>query len=155
MSKSSKAGSVGGLVVRMYSLARRAMPLGFELGSDYQRYRYGLRPKSMQRCFCTMRGHTNRKTVSSERTARFIFGAEDSQMEAKFAVGDRVDQSPRDRFVGTVKAIYMTREGEVRSAVDMEGHGTLRLFSEHTIVAHIISSHEDVSDEQHSRLPRN
>jgi hypothetical protein len=58
------------------------------------------------------------------------------QMEAKFAVGDRVDHSPRDRFIGTIKAIYRTREGEVRYAVDMEGHGTLRLCSEHTIVAH-------------------
>jgi hypothetical protein len=57
-------------------------------------------------------------------------------MAAKFAVGDRVDQSPRDRFVGTVKAIYTTREGETRYAVDMEGHGTLRLCSEHAIVLH-------------------
>jgi hypothetical protein len=40
-------------------------------------------------------------------------------MEAKFAVGDRVDQSPHDGFVGTVKAIYKSREGEVRYAVDM------------------------------------
>jgi hypothetical protein len=55
---------------------------------------------------------------------------------AKFAVGDRVDQSPRDRFVGTVKAIYMTRESEIQYIVDMEGHGTLRLCSEHDIVAH-------------------
>ena len=51
-------------------------------------------------------------------------------MEAKFTVGDRVDQSPRDRFVGTVKAVYTTREGETRYAVDMEDHGTLRLCSE-------------------------
>jgi hypothetical protein len=61
---------------------------------------------------------------------------EDSQMEAKFAVGDRVDNSPRDRFVGTVKAIYMTREREIQYIVDMEGYGTLRLCSEHDIVAH-------------------
>jgi hypothetical protein len=33
-------------------------------------------------------------------------------MEAKFAVGDRVDQSPRDWFVGTVKAVHTTSEGE-------------------------------------------
>jgi hypothetical protein len=57
-------------------------------------------------------------------------------MDANFAVGDWVDHSPRDRFIGTVKAIYRTSEGEVRYAVDMEGHGTLRLCSEHTIVAH-------------------
>jgi len=57
-------------------------------------------------------------------------------MEAKFAVGDLVDQSPRGQFVGTVKAVYTTREGETRYAVDMEGHGALRLCSEHTIVAH-------------------
>jgi hypothetical protein len=71
-----------------------------------------------------------------ERTTRSALSRKDSQMEAKFAVGDRVDQSPRDRFVGTVKAVYTTREGETRYAVDMEGHGTLRLCSEHTIVAH-------------------
>jgi hypothetical protein len=71
-----------------------------------------------------------------ERTTRFSFGSEGFQMEAKFAVGDRVDRSPRDKFIGTVKAIYRTREGEVRYAVDMEGHGTLRLCSEHTIAAH-------------------
>jgi hypothetical protein len=57
-------------------------------------------------------------------------------MVAKFAVGDRVDHSPRDRFVGTVKAVYMTRDGETAYAVDMEGNGALRLYSEHTIVAH-------------------
>jgi hypothetical protein len=57
-------------------------------------------------------------------------------MEAKFAVGDRVDHSPRDRYVGTVKAVFTTREGEVRYAVDMEGRCTVRLCSEHTIVAH-------------------
>ena len=57
-------------------------------------------------------------------------------MEAKFAVGDRVDKSPRDRFVGTVKAIYITKEREVQYIVDMEGYGTLRLCCEHDIVAH-------------------
>lgn len=57
-------------------------------------------------------------------------------MEAKFAVGDQVDHSPRDRSVGTVKAVFTTRGGEVRYAVDMEGRGTLQLCSEHTIVAH-------------------
>ena len=57
-------------------------------------------------------------------------------MEAKFAVGDRVDQSPREKFVGTVKAVFTTREGETRYAVDVEDRGTLRLCSEHTIVLH-------------------
>jgi hypothetical protein len=76
------------------------------------------------------------KRPHCERTARPAFAREDSHMEAKFAVGDRVDQSPRDRFVGTVKAVYTTREGEPCYAVDMEGHGTLRLCSEHSIVAH-------------------
>jgi hypothetical protein len=76
------------------------------------------------------------KRSHCERTTRFSLSAEDSQMEAKFAVGDRVDHSPSDRFVGIVKAVYMTKEGEVRYAVDVEGHGTLRLCSEHAIVAH-------------------
>ena len=57
-------------------------------------------------------------------------------MDAKFAVGDQVDQSPRDKFVGTVKAVFTTKEGETRYAVDVEGHGTLRLCSDHTIVPH-------------------
>jgi hypothetical protein len=38
-------------------------------------------------------------------------------MDAKFAVGDKVDQSPRDKFVGTVKAVFTTKEGETRYAV--------------------------------------
>ena len=46
-------------------------------------------------------------------------------MDAKFAVGDKVDLSPRDKFVGTVKAVFTTKEGETRYAVDVEGHGTL------------------------------
>ena len=57
-------------------------------------------------------------------------------MDAKFAIGDKVDQSPRDKFVGTVKAVFTTKEGETRYAVDVEGHGTLRLCSDHTIVPH-------------------
>jgi hypothetical protein len=57
-------------------------------------------------------------------------------MDAKFAVGDKVDQSPRDKFVGTVKGIFTTKGGEARYAVDVEGHGTLRLCSDHTIVPH-------------------
>jgi hypothetical protein len=43
-------------------------------------------------------------------------------MDAKFAVGDKVDLSPRDKFVGTVKAVFTTKEGETAYAVDMEGH---------------------------------
>jgi hypothetical protein len=57
-------------------------------------------------------------------------------MNAKFAVGDKVDLSPGDKFVGTVKAVFTTKEGETRYAVDVEGHGTLRLCSDHTIVPH-------------------
>jgi hypothetical protein len=57
-------------------------------------------------------------------------------MDVKFAVGDKVDQSPRDKSVGTVKEIFTTKEGETRYAVDLEGHGTLRLCSDRTIVAH-------------------
>jgi hypothetical protein len=41
-----------------------------------------------------------------------------------------------DKFVGTVKAVFTTKEGETRYAVDVEGHGTLRLCSDHTIVPH-------------------
>jgi hypothetical protein len=81
--------------------------------------------------------HTDREPVTLRTHDAPSFWPEGIlDMEAKFAVGDRVDQSPRDRFVGTVKAVYTTREGETRYAVDMEGHGTLRLCSEHTIVAH-------------------
>jgi hypothetical protein len=57
-------------------------------------------------------------------------------MDAKFAVGDKVDLSPRDKFVGTVKRLFTTKEGETRYAVDVEGHGALRLCSDHTIVPH-------------------
>ena len=37
-------------------------------------------------------------------------------MEAKFAVGDKVGQSAGDKFVGTVKAVFTTNEGEIRYA---------------------------------------
>jgi hypothetical protein len=57
-------------------------------------------------------------------------------MDAKFEVGDKVDIFPADRFVGTVKAVFTTTAGEKRYAVDMEGHGSLRLCSEHTLIAH-------------------
>ena len=57
-------------------------------------------------------------------------------MNAKFAVGDKVDQLLSDKYVGTVKAVFTTKEGETRYAVDVEGHGTLRLCSDHTIVPH-------------------
>jgi hypothetical protein len=43
---------------------------------------------------------------------------------------------PPDKFVGTVKAVFTTKEGETRYAVGVEGHGTLRLCSDHTIVPH-------------------
>jgi hypothetical protein len=51
-------------------------------------------------------------------------------MDAKFAVGDKADLSPGDKFVGGGLL------GETAYAVDMEDHGTLRLCSKHTIVAH-------------------
>jgi hypothetical protein len=35
-------------------------------------------------------------------------------MDAKFAVGDKDDQSPRDKFVGTIKAALTTKEGKTR-----------------------------------------
>lgn len=57
-------------------------------------------------------------------------------MDAKFAIGDTVDHSPRDKFIGTVKAIFTTKEGETCYAVEVEGQGTLRLCSQHTIVPH-------------------
>jgi len=57
-------------------------------------------------------------------------------MDAKFAVGDKVDQSPRNKFVGTIKALFTTKESETRCAVEVEGHGTPRLCSEHTIAPH-------------------
>jgi hypothetical protein len=84
----------------------------------------------------TVGRHANRKAVSlrTHDARELRFGG--LQMKAQFSVGDRVDHSRRDRFVGTVKAVYVNKEGEVLYAVDMEGHGTLRLCSEHTIVAH-------------------
>ena len=81
--------------------------------------------------------HTDREPVTLRTHDAPSFWPEGiPDMEAKFAVGDRVDHSPRDRFVGTIKAVYTTKEGETAYAVDMEGHGTLRLCSEHSIVAH-------------------
>jgi hypothetical protein len=81
-------------------------------------------------------GHINRRTdtLRTSNPPSLLLGG--FSMDAKFAVGDKVDQSPGDKFVGTVKAVFTTKEGEARYAVDMEGHGTLRLCSDHTIVPH-------------------
>jgi hypothetical protein len=79
-----------------------------------------------------MDGHINRRADTLRTSKAPSFPA----MDAKFAVGDKVEQSPPDKFVGTVKAVFTTKEGETRYAVGVEGHGTLRLCSDHTIVPH-------------------
>jgi hypothetical protein len=93
-------------------------------------------PRKKVRCVSEFHGHTNRRadTLRTSNAPSIPMGG--FPMDAKFAVGDKVDQSPRDKFVGTVKAVFTTKEGEARYAVDMEGHGTLRLCSDHTIVPH-------------------
>ena len=70
-------------------------------------------------------GHINRRTdtLRTSNAPSILMGG--VPMDAKFAVGDKVDQSPRDKFVGTVKAVFTTKEGETRYAVDVESHGTL------------------------------
>ena len=55
-------------------------------------------------------------------------------MDAKFPVG--VIYHPAISSLEQSRRSYTTKEGETAYAVDMEGHGTLRLCSEHTIVAH-------------------
>ena len=36
-------------------------------------------------------------------------------MDAKFAIGDKVDLSPRDKFVGTVKAVFRRKKAKRRT----------------------------------------
>ena len=81
-------------------------------------------------------GHINRRTDTLRTPNAPSLPMGGFPMHAKFAVGDKVDHSPRDKFVGTVRAVFTTKEGETRYAVDVEGHGTLRLCSDHTIVPH-------------------
>jgi hypothetical protein len=81
-------------------------------------------------------GHINRKADTLRTSNAMSVQMRGFPMDAKFAIGDKVDQSPRSKFVETIKALFTTKEGETRYVVDVEGHGTLRLCSEHTIVSH-------------------
>ena len=54
----------------------------------------------------------------------------------KFAIGETVDNAADDHEVGTVFAVFPTVDGSFRYAVDTEGYGALRFFTEEKLVVH-------------------
>jgi hypothetical protein len=55
---------------------------------------------------------------------------------SKFAIGEQVDNAADDHEAGTVIAVFPTVDGNFNYAVDMEGYGTLRFFTEEKLVVH-------------------
>jgi len=55
---------------------------------------------------------------------------------SKFAIGDRVDKATDDHEGGVVVAVFPTDDGNFRYAVDTEGYGALRFFTEQNLVFH-------------------
>jgi hypothetical protein len=55
---------------------------------------------------------------------------------AKFAIGEKVDNAADDHEVGTIIAVFPTVDGSFMYAVDTEGYGALRFFTEANLVVH-------------------
>jgi hypothetical protein len=55
---------------------------------------------------------------------------------AKFAIGEKVDNAADDHEVGTVIAVFPTIDGSFMYAVDTEGYGALRFFTEAKLAVH-------------------
>ena len=53
---------------------------------------------------------------------------------SKFAIGEQVENVADDHESGTVVAVFPTVDGSLRDAVDTDGHGALRVFSEEKLV---------------------
>ena len=49
---------------------------------------------------------------------------------SKFAIGEQVENVADDHESGTVVAVFPTVDGRVRYAVDTDGYGALRFFTE-------------------------
>ena len=54
----------------------------------------------------------------------------------KFAIGEKVDNAADDHEAGTVIAVFPTIDGSFRYAVDTEGYGALKFFTEANLVVH-------------------
>jgi hypothetical protein len=55
---------------------------------------------------------------------------------SKFTIGEKVDNAADDHEVGTVIAVSPTVDGNFRYAVDTEGYGALKFFTEEKLVVH-------------------
>ena len=49
---------------------------------------------------------------------------------SKFAIGKQVENVADDQGLGTVVAVFPTVDGSFRYAVDTDGYGALRFFTE-------------------------
>jgi hypothetical protein len=72
----------------------------------------------------------------SAATRRPETGSQEEFSMAKFVIGEKVDNVASDRESGTVVAVFPTVEGNFRYAVDTEGYGALKFFSEEKLVLH-------------------
>ena len=55
---------------------------------------------------------------------------------SKFAIGEKVDNAADDHEGGIIIAVSPTVDGSFRYAVDMEGYGALKFFTEEKLVVH-------------------
>jgi hypothetical protein len=83
------------------------------------------------------RGRLMLPPSGSAATGRLERGSREEFSMAKFAVGEKVDNAANDHEGGTVIAVFPTVEGNFRYAVDTEGYGALKFFSEEKLVLHV------------------
>jgi hypothetical protein len=55
---------------------------------------------------------------------------------SRFEIGDRVEQAYSNHVQGIVVAVFTTKSGERRYAVETSGHRTIQIASAGSLVAH-------------------
>ena len=55
---------------------------------------------------------------------------------SRFEIGDRVEQTFSNHAAGIVVAIFTTKSGERRYAVETSGHRTIQIASAGSLIAH-------------------
>ena len=63
---------------------------------------------------------------------------------SKFAIGEKVDNAADHHEAGTIIAVFPTIDGSFRYAVDTEGYGALKFFTEANLVVHPAARQEHV-----------
>jgi hypothetical protein len=60
----------------------------------------------------------------------------DSASAYRFEIGDKVEQSHSNHVEGTVVAVFTTRSGERRYAVETSGHRAIQIASADSLAAY-------------------